>query len=170
MGGWQWPVLHMQTAGSQGAALHSCRRRSNALPPTHPPQAVILQGQVKAQADKDVGNYEAEWRQLTDLVEQDRRAREAQRAHEIAAREQQMAALFKQEFNAGGRRRGSGREAGAGTEGGKPGGSAAGVAAIAPERVRQLKEAFARLLEATGAGRGQAAQQHAPSAGQKPWF
>ncbi len=124
------------------------------LPPARPchTQAVILQGQVKAQADKDVANYEAEWRQLTDIVEQDRRAREAQRAREIAAREQQMAALFKQEFSAGGKRRGSGRGLGASGEGGKPSDGAAAAAANAPERVKQLKEAFARVLVSTGAG------------------
>lgn len=38
-------------------------------------QAVILQQQVKAQAEKDVANYEAEWRKLTELIEQDRRQR-----------------------------------------------------------------------------------------------
>ena len=125
------------------------------LPPARPPchtQAVILQGQVKTQADKDVANYEAEWRQLTDIVEQDRRAREAQRVREIAAREQQMAALFKQEFSAGGKRRGSGRGLGASGEGGKPADSATVTAANAPERVKQLKEAFARVLVSTGAG------------------
>lgn len=37
-----------------------------------------MQGQVKAQADRDVSAYEAEWRQLTGIVEADRAAREAQ--------------------------------------------------------------------------------------------
>ena len=115
-----------------------------------PPQAVILQGQVKGQADKDVANYEAEWRQLTDIVEQDRRAREAQRTREITAREQQMAALFKQEFSSGGKRRGSARGLGASGEGGKSADGAAAGAASAPERVKQLKEAFARVLASTG--------------------
>lgn len=35
-------------------------------------QAIILQGQVKAQAEKDVANYEAEWHKLTEIIEQDR--------------------------------------------------------------------------------------------------
>lgn len=51
-----------------------------------------MQGQVKAQADRDVAAYEAEWRQLTGIVEADRAAREAQRARDIAAREQQVGA------------------------------------------------------------------------------
>jgi hypothetical protein len=38
-------------------------------------QAVILQQQVKAQAEKDVANCEAEWRKLTELIEQDRKQR-----------------------------------------------------------------------------------------------
>lgn len=128
-----------------------------------PPQAIVLQGQVKAQADKDVANYEAEWRQLTDMVEQERRAWEAQRTREIAAREQQMTALFKQEFSSGGKRRGSGRGLGASGEGGKSADGVAAVPATAPERVKQLKEAFARVLASTG-GRmrvhGQAGSVH----------
>ncbi|KAL4431319.1 hypothetical protein ABPG75_006575 [Micractinium tetrahymenae] len=124
-------------------------------------KAIILQGQVKAQAEKDVANYEAEWRQLTDMVEADRRAREAQRQREIAAREAQMATLFKQEFAlpAGKQRRstlrappGSGGAAAPAAGGEKAAAAAAGDAALASaERVRQLKEEFSKVLAATGA-------------------
>ena len=127
--------------------------------------------QVKAQADKDVANYEAEWRQLTDIVEQDRRSREAQRQRDIAAREQQMAALFKQDSSCGAAagpagKRGS-RASAAGAAGRTPPGSSGGsagadcsakatdvAAATAPERVRQLKEAFNKVLAATGEQQG----------------
>ncbi len=34
-----------------------------------------MQQQVKAQAEKDVANYEAEWHKLTELIEQDRKQR-----------------------------------------------------------------------------------------------
>lgn len=188
-----------------------------------------MQGQVKAQADRDVAAYEAEWRQLTGIVEADRAAREAQvrgcgtdraglgwvdlrrlwgarctrlwlqacgcaissraathstincppcpphptpsaqRARDIAAREQQMAALFKQEF--GGAAACSASPPGTAAAKGRPGskggpkagdsaspregaraseGAAAGAAAGAPERVKQLKAAFAKVLAATG--------------------
>ena len=143
-------------------------RRLTALPSFTPDsllmQAIILQGQVKAQADKDVAAYEAEWRQLTALVEGDRRRREAQRARELAAREAQMAALFRQEVKlpANKQRRSTvraslGATAGAGAASGAAAGGqpSPGDAALATgERVRQLKEQFAAVLAATGGCRG----------------
>lgn len=103
---------------------------------------------MKAQANKDVANYEAEWRQLTDIVEQDRRSREAQRQREITAREQHMAALFKQEFARGsGCTRRPSQRLGASSGGPVPTDEAV---ASEPERVTQLKEAFDRVLAATG--------------------
>ena len=169
------------------ASLRSARlpARVPACLPSFPAslQAHILQVQVKSQADKDVANYEAEWRQLTDIVEQDRRGREAQRQRDIAAREQQIAALFKQDPSAaagGGTGTGTAGVGAAGKRGGRtmgalrmpPGSSGGGgggggtgagtsgaggdskgtdvAAATAPERVRQLKEAFGKVLTATG--------------------
>lgn len=38
-------------------------------------QAIFLQHQVKAQAERDVTHYEAEWSKLTQLIEQDRKQR-----------------------------------------------------------------------------------------------
>ncbi|GAB4816542.1 hypothetical protein N2152v2_003588 [Parachlorella kessleri] len=61
-------------------------------------KAVILQQQVKGQAEKDVANYEAEWHKLTELIEQDRKQREEQRQRDLERREKEMLALFKQEF------------------------------------------------------------------------
>lgn len=109
-----------------------------------------------------MANYEAEWRQLTDMVEADRRAREARRQKEIAAREAQMAALFKQEFalSPSKQRRSTLRTPGTSGAGGAGAGGAAadkaapaapGDAALAStERVRQLKEEFTKVLAATG--------------------
>lgn len=110
-------------------------------------QALILQGQVKVQADKDVAAYEAEWRQLTHIVEQDRRDREAQRERELAAREERMAQLFQQEFRAGDKARSAGRQA-SGTAAAEE--EAVSTATSGPERIKQLKAALAQVLEATG--------------------
>jgi hypothetical protein len=120
-----------------------------------------------------VANYEAEWRQLTDIVEQDRRSREAQRQRDIAARERQMVALFKQEpSSCGGAagpvgKRGSRAAAANAMAGRTPPGSSGGsagadcgakatdvAAATVLERVRQLKEAFSKVLAATGEQQG----------------
>lgn len=125
------------------------------------PQAIILQGQVKAQAEKDVANYEAEWRQLTDMVEADRRAREAQRQKEIAVREAQMAALFRQSTPPPSKQRrstlraqgscGAGAAAAGGAAPEKAAAADGGDTALAStDRVRQLKEELAKVLEATG--------------------
>lgn len=142
---------------------------SSSLPPSLcspaaplPVQAIILQGQVRAQAEKDAANHEAEWRQLTDLVEADRRTRDARRQKEIAAREAQMAALFRQEFAppAGKQRRSTPRAPGSGGAGAAAAGGAAAdkAAAAAPgdaplasaDRVCQLKEELTKVLAATG--------------------
>eukprot|EP00887_Chlorella_sp_A99_P008164 scaffold12.g8164.t1 len=107
-------------------------------------KATILQGQVKAQADRDVASYEAEWRKLTEIIEADRRARDTARQREILEREEQMSALFKQEFSLGGRRRSSVVRAQAAAR--------SDAAAPAPaEKVKQHSEAFERIKAATGA-------------------
>lgn len=125
-------------------------------------QALTLQGQVKTQADKDVAAYEAEWRQLTHIVEQDRRDREAQRARELAAREEQMAQLFQQEFRAGEKRRAAARtppgSAAARPAAEAPAEEAVSTATSAPERIKQLKAALAEVLEATGVASGRGSQ------------
>ncbi|KAI3424457.1 hypothetical protein D9Q98_010009 [Chlorella vulgaris] len=120
-------------------------------------KALILQIQVKAQADKDVASYEAEWAQLTNIVEQDRRSREAQRQRDIAVREGQMAELFSLECTPASKRRAAapgrapptGEVAAAATAAAAVVGST-GAAASAPERIRELKAALSKVLEATG--------------------
>jgi hypothetical protein len=120
-------------------------------------QALILQIQVKAQADKDVASYEAEWAQLTNIVEQDRRSREAQRQRDIAVREGQMAELFSLECTPASKRRAAapGRAPPTGEVAAAATAAAAvvdstGAAASAPERIRELKAALSKVLEATG--------------------
>ncbi|KAK9817701.1 hypothetical protein WJX72_000889 [[Myrmecia] bisecta] len=51
----------------------------------------------KAASDKEQAMYEAEWKQLTALIDHDRRQREAVRDKEINERERRTAAILKQE-------------------------------------------------------------------------
>ena len=95
-------------------------------------------------------------------LKQDRAAREAQRKREIARREAEMAALFRQGAPSGGRRRpsGSARAQPSGSSG--PAGREG--ADTPSERVREHKEAFERIKAATGArdARKRAIERGAP--------
>ena len=89
---WRWPEAHWQR-GRRGWELPAppvcspalaarrenfkSRRAACGFASCRVPcmQAVILQQQVKAQAERDVAHYEAEWAKLTELIEQDRKQR-----------------------------------------------------------------------------------------------
>lgn len=65
----------------------------------HREQATALAAHARSQAEREASALEQEWRRLTALVQQERVTRDAQRRAAHAAREQEMAQLFAQDFS-----------------------------------------------------------------------
>eukprot|EP00955_Chlamydomonas_euryale_P076567 362716-Chlamydomonas_euryale.AAC.3 len=58
-------------------------------------KAVAEMNVLKLQAEKEMSSFEEEWRQLTSIIEEDKRERERQRQRELASRERETQELLK---------------------------------------------------------------------------
>jgi hypothetical protein len=111
-------------------------------------KAEAMRAAVKTQAARDVAAAEGEWARLTDVIEADRRQREAARAAGLKDRDDRMAALFRREFAQARRVPEEGAGAGAGAGVARP---EAPSPTPPAEKLRLLHEAAAAVAAAAGA-------------------
>jgi len=112
-------------------------------------KAIAEMGQLMAQAEKEQAGFEEEWRQLTQIIEDDKRERERLRAKELAERERETQELLKSGMGMSG----TGRRAGTATKRGTLGSPAANKALaqnVAAEKVQMYGQAFEKIQQATG--------------------
>ncbi|KAK9838199.1 hypothetical protein WJX81_008429 [Elliptochloris bilobata] len=121
----------------QACKIHSHGREAHAAGAGRE-RAQAEAGGLKAAADREQANAEAEWRQLTQLLEHARQQREAARNREIEARDLQTLTVLSSEV--GPRRRTA-----------SPASGGARTGAAAADRLRELGAAFDAVLAATGA-------------------
>uniref|UniRef100_A0A383V6K0 ODAD1 central coiled coil region domain-containing protein n=1 Tax=Tetradesmus obliquus TaxID=3088 RepID=A0A383V6K0_TETOB len=99
---------------------------------------------LKLAAEKEHAAFEEEWRQLSHIIEHDRRAREAARQNEMAEREQRTQELLKScEASAANRKKAVRSTWSIGM-------NKALAQNVSHEKVRLFGEAFAKIQEATG--------------------
>ncbi|EIE19202.1 hypothetical protein COCSUDRAFT_59686 [Coccomyxa subellipsoidea C-169] len=123
-------------------------------------QALAEAANLKMAGDKETAAAEAEWRQLTHLIEHDRKQKELQRGRELAERAQSTSKLLREDLTRGvapkqARRpswadtsaAASSPAAGNASKDAAAGGGVAGAA----KRLEEFTAAFARISEATGA-------------------
>ncbi|DBA80395.1 TPA: Outer dynein arm protein 1 [Trebouxia sp. C0005] len=105
-------------------------------------KAIAEMGMIKAQGDREQAMSEAEWKQLSNLIENDRREREAAREREIEERERKLGALMAEKGSLALKKKTSKEEWSLKH---KDKASAASM-----ERVQHFGESFAKIQEATG--------------------
>ncbi|DBA84656.1 TPA: outer dynein arm assembly [Trebouxia sp. C0004] len=105
-------------------------------------KAIAEMGMIKAQGDREQAMSEAEWKQLSNLIENDRREREAAREREIEERERKLGALMAEKGSLTLKKKTSKEEWNLKH---KDKASAASM-----ERVQHFGESFAKIQEATG--------------------
>ena len=98
---------------------------------------------LKNQADKDQLNNEEEWKNLTAIIEEDKRERERVRAKELAVRERETAELLKMGTVAADKKK-------AKTLGKGLNHSKALEQNVAAEKVQMYTQAFGKIEQATG--------------------
>lgn len=131
-------------------------------------KAKALAAHARAQAERESGALEQEWRRLAALIQQERATRDADRRAERAAREQEMAQLFSQDYPAPARldvhggapagARALGGGAGAAEAGPGAGPSLDGQGVASPgvhfashaQREQAITDAFQKISAATG--------------------
>ncbi|CAL5220665.1 g2711 [Coccomyxa viridis] len=94
--------------------------------------------------DREVANAEAEWRQLLQLIQQDRKQREVQRGKQLAERAQSTSKLLREDIARGARR--ASRADGAAADAGE---DPSGVASL-NKRLEDYAAAFNQISTATG--------------------
>lgn len=109
-------------------------------------KAIAEMGVLMAQAEKEQSGFEEEWRQLTQIIEDDKRERERARAQELAVRERETQELLKSGVATRGTSKGTGRS---GSLGG-PAYNKALAQNVAAEKVQMYGQAFEKIQEATG--------------------
>lgn len=105
-------------------------------------KAIAEMGMIKAQGDREQAMSEAEWKQLSNLIENDRREREAAREREIEERERKLGALMAEKGAITQKKKSSKEEWNLKH---KDKASAASM-----ERVQHFGDSFAKIQEATG--------------------
>ncbi|GIL88327.1 hypothetical protein Vretimale_15075 [Volvox reticuliferus] len=108
-------------------------------------KAISEMNALKAQADKEQQGFEEEWRQLTAIIEEDKKERERARAQELAMRERETQELLKMGTlsSAEKKKRVSKGQWGAGY-------NKALAQNVAAEKVEMYGQAFKRIQDATG--------------------
>ncbi|KAL3134677.1 Outer dynein arm protein 1, variant 3 [Trebouxia sp. C0010 RCD-2024] len=105
-------------------------------------KAIAEMGMIKTQGDREQAMSEAEWKQLSNLIEIDRHEREAAREREIEERERKLGALMA-EKGAITQKKKSSKEEWSLKHKDK-------ASAASMERVQHFGESFAKIQEATG--------------------
>ncbi|KAF5831032.1 hypothetical protein DUNSADRAFT_13682 [Dunaliella salina] len=112
-------------------------------------KAIAEMGQLMAQAEKEQAGFEDEWRQLTQIIEDDKRERDRLRAKELEERERETDELLKSGVGKGG----TSKRASTATRRGTLGSPAANKALaqnVAAEKVQMYGQAFEKIQQATG--------------------
>ncbi|CAD7704774.1 unnamed protein product [Ostreobium quekettii] len=107
-------------------------------------RAIAEMGQLKVQADKEQQGFEEEWRHLSEIIDEDRKAREAQRMKEMVERERKTQELLRSRDHEVQVRKKAVR--GAWNVAGKQ----AMAQNMAMEKVQQFGAAFEMIQQATG--------------------
>lgn len=104
-------------------------------------KAILEMGTIKAQGDREQAMAEAEWKQLSNLIENDRREREMAREREIEERERKLGALMAEKGSLAKKK--TSKEEWSLKHKDK-------ASAASMERVQHFGESFAKIQEATG--------------------
>jgi len=102
---------------------------------------------LMAQAEKEQAGFEEEWRQLTQIIEDDKRERERARAQELAVRERETQELLK--GGVAGAKARAGRNKAGHTILGGPAYNKAMAQNVAAEKVQMYGQAFEKIQQAT---------------------
>ncbi|GFH26451.1 docking complex component 2, partial [Haematococcus lacustris] len=89
-------ALHVSAMLGPGAQVYELKEKATA-------EMAVLMGQ----AEKEQAGFEEEWRQLTQIIEDNKRERERARAQELAMRERETQELLKSGLAGSGRAGGS---------------------------------------------------------------
>ncbi|KAG2488983.1 hypothetical protein HYH03_012424 [Edaphochlamys debaryana] len=108
-------------------------------------KALAEMNALKAQADKEQQGFEEEWRQLTTIIEEDKKERERARAQELAMRERETQELLKMGTLSSSEKK---KRVSKGTWG--AGYNKALAQNVAAEKVEMYGQAFKRIQDATG--------------------